>query len=399
VTDDVDIAVVGGGIVGLAVARAAVLRGPDTRVVVLEKEPALAMHQSSRNSGVVHAGIYYKPGSIKARLCTAGRERLKEYALAKGLPYTECGKVIVAVKDAELARLDELERRAIANGVPGVRRLDSRELKSVEPNARGLAALHSPHTAITDFGAVARAYADDVRSAGGVIRCEFRVGRIVQDADAVTVTSDDGQVITARNVVVCAGLYSDQLAVISGDSPDPRIIPFRGDYYSLRADKARAVTGLIYPVPDPDLPFLGIHLTKTISGDVLIGPNAVLAGSREGYRLSSVRAGDIWATASWPGFWRFARKYWKTGMVEMRRSVSKRLFAAEAAAYLPGIRRSDLERAPAGVRAQAIGVTGAMVEDFCISRVGRVVNVRNAPSPAATSSLPIADEIVDQLGR
>jgi L-2-hydroxyglutarate oxidase len=397
VPDIVDIAVIGGGIVGLASARAALLREPDARVVVLEKEAALATHQSSRNSGVVHAGIYYKPGSLKARLCTAGRERLKEYALRNGLPYVECGKLIVALRDEEMPRLDELERRAAANGVPGVRRLDAKALREVEPAARGVAGLHSPVTAITDYGAVARSYARDIEAGGGDVLCGFKVTRLQREADQVTVGSADGRTVRARRVLVCAGLHSDRMAMLAGDSRAPRIVPFRGDYYRLRPERAALVRALIYPVPDPDLPFLGVHLTRTVAGEVLVGPNAVLAGAREGYSMRTFRPGDLLDAVAWPGFWRFAGKYWRTGLTEVTRAMSKRRFAQDAAAYVPGIVAGDLERARSGVRAQALDTDGAMVDDFAIRVVDGVVNVRNAPSPAATSSLPIADEIVKHL--
>ena len=395
-THSVDVAVIGGGIIGLAAARALLDRQANLRVVVLEKEPVLAAHQSSRNSGVVHTGIYYQPGSLKARLCIEGRTRLRAYALAKGLPYRECGKLIIAVNEAELAGLDELERRAFANEVPGVRRVGAREIRELEPAASGIAALHSQFTAITDYAAVARAFARDIEDSGGQVRCGYEVVRITQDADTVNVYSAS-DTVKANHVLVCAGLHSDRLATLAGDSPDPTIIPFRGDYYRLRSDRTSLVRGLIYPVPNPDLPFLGIHLTPTVGGDVLVGPNAVLAAAREGYGTAAVRAADIWSTLRWPGFWRFASQHWRTGIDEVRRAGSKRLFAAHASAYVPVLRADDLRRARAGVRAQAITRAGTMVDDFQISRVGRVVNVRNAPSPAATASLPIADEIINRL--
>jgi L-2-hydroxyglutarate oxidase LhgO len=367
------------------------------RVVVLEKEGESGTHQTGHNSGVVHSGVYYAPGSLKARLCTAGRERLREFALEKSLPYVECGKLIIAVRDDELPRLHELHRRAVANGVPDVRLLTSSEIRDIEPAAQGVAALHSPKTAITDFRAIAAAYASDVTAFGGTLHYRFAVSRIDQDADSVRLFSSDGREVRARNALVCAGLYGDRVARLAGDSSDPRIVPFRGDYFKLTPEKARLVNGLVYPVPDPDLPFLGVHLTRTVHGEVLVGPNAVLAGAREGYRARVVSGRDLFETTVWPGFWRFARRYWRTGAREMWRAASRSVFASDAALYVPGIEKSDLIRAVGGVRAQALDRAGNAVEDFAITHVGRVVNVRNAPSPAATSSLPIGDELAARL--
>lgn len=388
-----DVAVIGGGIVGLAAARAVLQREPGTRLCVVEKEATLASHQTGRNSGVVHAGIYYAPGSLKARLCTAGRVALKEYTAAKGIRYDECGKLIVALHESELPGLDELHRRAVENGVPDVVRLDARQISEVEPAVRGVAALHSPATAITDYGAIARAYAADITQAGGAVRCNFAVVRVEQDADSVTLQAADGQRVVAGRVLVCAGLYGDRVAVMAGDNANPRIIPFRGDYYELAETQAAKVRGLVYPVPDPAFPFLGVHLTRMVDGRVLVGPNAVLATAREGYRLSTVRVRELSETLAWPGFRRLARRYWRVGLKEMRRATSKRLFAREAAAFMPGILPRDLTRAGSGVRAQALDSDGSLVDDFVITTVGRVVNVRNAPSPGATSSIPIGDMI------
>ncbi len=303
------------------------------------------MHQTGRNSGVVHAGIYYAPGSLKARLCTAGRTALKEYTAEKKIRYDECGKLIVALRDSELPGLDELHRRAVANSVPDVVRLDARQIADVEPAVQGVAALHSPVTAITDYGAIARAYASDISRAGGRVLCGYAVVRIEQDAASVVLHSADGRRVVADRVLVCAGLHGDQIAVMAGDSPDPRIVPFRGDYYELAAGQAAKIRGLVYPVPDPAFPFLGVHLTRMVDGRVLVGPNAVLAGAREGYRLSTVRIRDLGETLAWPGFRRLARRYWRVGLTEMRRSVSKRQFAREAAAFMPGIQPRDLTRA------------------------------------------------------
>lgn len=392
-----DVVVVGGGIVGLASARALLLAEPALHLCVVEKEAVVASHQTGHNSGVVHAGVYYTPGSLKAQLCTAGREAMHDYAMSAGLPYDECGKLIVALRDDEIPRLHELHRRATANGVPGLSLLDASQLRDVEPAVRGVEALYSPRTAITDYAAVARSYASDIGKAGGSVVTGFATTSIRQGSDSVVLRAADGRGVTAGRALVCAGLQGDRVASLAGDVANPRIIPFRGDYFRLVDEKAALVRGLIYPVPDPDLPFLGVHLTRTVHGQVLVGPNAVLATSREGYRATKIRGRDLIDIVRWPGFWRFARRYWRVGAAEMRRATSHRVFAASAAAYLPGLTPSDLLRAPAGVRAQALDRNGVMVDDFAITQVGRVVSVRNAPSPAATSSLPIGAELARRL--
>ncbi|MBX6372339.1 MAG: L-2-hydroxyglutarate oxidase [Acidothermus sp.] len=389
----VDVAVIGGGLVGLAAARAVVQREPACRVVVLEKEDRLAVHQSGRNSGVVHAGVYYRPGSLKARLCTAGRIALAQYAREHDVPYIECGKVVVAVREEEIPALEELYRRSLANGVPDVRLVDDEELRRIEPHARGIAALHSPHTAITDFPAIARCFADEIRRAGGSVLTGFRVVDIAPSAHGVALRAADGRKVRATRVLICAGLYGDRLAVMAGDRTEPRIVPFRGDYYRLAPSWNGRVRGLIYPVPDPSLPFLGVHVTPTVSGEILVGPNAVLAGAREGYRWTVVRPRELVDVLSWPGFWPFAARYWRVGIAEVRRAVSRRRFARDVGTYLDAVSARDLLPARAGVRAQAMDRSGALVDDFVISRLGPVVAVRNAPSPAATSSMPIGEEL------
>jgi L-2-hydroxyglutarate oxidase LhgO len=387
-----DVVVVGAGIVGLATARALAERGAD--VVVVEKEDAVGSHQTGRNSGVVHAGLYYPPGSLKARLCTAGRRRLADYCRERGLPYDECGKVVVAVDETEVGPLHEIHRRGVDNGVPDLAWLDGGALRAVEPAARGVAAVHSPRTAITDFAMVARSFAGDVDRAGGQVLLGFEVVGVDQGLAGVVVRARDGRSVTARTAVTCAGLWSDRVAVMTGDGPDPRVVPFRGDYYALRPHARGLVRGLIYPVPDPRYPFLGVHLTRTVHGEVLVGPNAVLAGAREGYSMGAVRARDLAETLGWPGFRRLAEQHWRTGAAELLRSMSRRAFAAEARRYVPALHARDMVRAPSGVRAQCVDRSGELLQDFCITTVGRVVNVRNAPSPAATSSLAIADQIV-----
>jgi L-2-hydroxyglutarate oxidase LhgO len=380
------IGIVGGGILGLALARR-LSAGAD--VTVLEKEDRVGAHQTSHNSGVAHAGLYYQPGSLKARLCRRGITLLEQYCRERGLPYVECGKLVVARDERETPALAEIERRAIANGVPGLRRLGAGGLREVEPHARGVAALHSPRTAIVDFAAVARAFAEDVREAGGEIRLGFEVSAIEKGV----LRSAGGEERAFDLVVVCAGLQADRVSRLAGDRAEPAIVPFRGEYYRLVPARAGLVRGLIYPVPDPRYPFLGIHLTRRVGGTVDIGPNAVLALSREGYRRGSFAPADLWETLRWPGFRRMARSHWRTGAREVYGSLSKRAFVAAARSYLPELTVGDVERAGTGVRAQAVDADGALVDDFRVNRIGDVVTVRNAPSPAATSSLAIAEHI------
>ena len=374
-----DVAVVGGGIVGLATARALALRG--MKVVVLERESRLGAHQTTHNSGVIHAGIYYAPGSLKARLCVEGAAALYEYCAAKGIAAERCGKLVVALREADLERLDELERRARANGVEGLARVGAGEIAAIEPAARGLSALHSPNTGMVDFGAVAAAYADDVRAHGGEIRTGAAVRALVEREDHV----EAGDGVRARHAVACAGAWSDRLALASGARPDVRIVPFRGSY--LRLLRPELVRGQIYPVPDPALPFLGVHLSRTIGGEVLIGPTALLAPAHV----------DLRATLRWPGTVRVMRRWWRTGLTEIAHAVSRRLLVREAARFVPALGPGDVERGPAGVRAQAVGRDGTLVDDFKLARTGRAVHVLNAPSPAATASLAIAELIASEV--
>jgi len=394
----VRIAIVGGGILGLALARLAVMERPDADVVVLEKEHDVALHQTARNSGVVHAGLYYEPGSLKARLCRRGAELMRAYCAQHGVPYHACGKVVVATREDELARLEAIHRRATANGVPDLSLVDGARLRELEPHAAGLAALHSPHTAIVDFAAVARALAADVRAAGGEVRLGAAVAR-VRDAPRLRPRAelDGGMVVDADAIVVCAGLHADRLACASGRAADPRIVPFRGEYWALRPERTALVRGLIYPVPDPALPFLGVHLTRRIDGSVLVGPNAVLALAREGYRWRDVDGADLAGTVRWPGAWRVFGRHWRTGAAELARSASRRAFVGAARRYVPELRAADVVPAPAGVRAQAVGRDGRLIDDFRLETTGRVTWVRNAPSPAATSSLAIAEELLARL--
>lgn len=387
---------VGAGIVGLAIARRLAETRPGVTVTVLDKEDRVAAHQTGHNSGVAHAGLYYAPGSLKATLCRRGIGLLKEYCTGRNLPYEECGKVVVARDASELAALEEIEHRATANGVPGLRRLTGGELREIEPHAAGVAALHSPTTAIVDFPAVARAFADDVAGGGGEVRLGFEVVRLGRAGDRVTVASPHEE-LTFDRLVVCAGLHSDRVARLAGDSPAPAIIPFRGEYYRLVPSRTDLVRGLIYPVPDPRYPFLGVHFTRRVDGGVDVGPNAVLALAREGYRRRDIRPRDLWETIRWPGFRHLARRHWRTGARELYGSAVRRAFVAEARGFVPSLRAADVVAAPAGVRAQAVDPDGSLVDDFRIGRVGPVVTVRNAPSPAATSSLAIAEHITGLL--
>jgi L-2-hydroxyglutarate oxidase LhgO len=390
------VGIVGAGIVGLAVGREITRRWPGARVVMLEKEDRIGAHQTGHNSGVVHAGLYYTPGSLKARLCRRGGALLKEYCAEKGIVYDEVGKLVVAVTDEDLARLSAIEARAGSNAVRGMRRVGPAGIREIEPHATGLAALYSPHTAITDFPAIARAYADDIIGAGGEVRLRSPVSQINPVPGALDVRAG-GEGLRVDHLVVCAGGQSDRIAQLAGDDPEPRIVPFRGEYMFIRRQKSHLIRGLIYPVPDPRYPFLGVHFTRRVSGDVEVGPNAVLALAREGYRWSRVSPRDVWSIATWPGVWRMAARHWRTGVRELHGSISKRAYMRSASRYVPEIGPDDVVRAGAGVRAQALGRDGSLVDDFRVHRLGAVTAVRNAPSPAATSSLAIAEYVVDAI--
>lgn len=388
---------IGAGIVGLAVARELQLRHPGARVAVLERESGPARHQSGHSSGVIHAGIYYEPASLKARLCVDGAARLYEYCDERGLGARRDGKVIIATAPAELPRLDELERRGLANGVPGLARIGPDELSEIEPHAAGIAALHSPNTGVVDFGAVARSYGADLVAAGGSIHYGCSVRGLSEDGAGTAVSHAVG-LTRATSTVVCAGPWADRLAVAAGADPDPRIVPFRGAYLRLRPDRAELVRANIYPVPDPDLPFLGMHLTRNPEGEVLLGPTALFVAARDAYRLRTIRGRDLRESLAWPGTWRLFRGFWRTGIEEVRHAVSLRSFVRECRRYVPELTIADVERsAHSGVRAQAVGRDGALIDDFVVSETARAVHVRNAPSPAATSSLALAAEIADRV--
>jgi L-2-hydroxyglutarate oxidase len=394
-------AVVGGGIIGAAVARRLLELRPGAQVTLVEKEDRLATHQTGRNSGVVHAGLYYEPGSLKATLCRRGVGLLKMFCAEKGLAYQEIGKVLVALDQTERQRLDAIAERARANGVPGIRILDRAQLRDTEPNVSGIAGLHSPTTAIVDYAEITRRLAADAESRGATIRTGFPVTGLEHttgtSAEEVIVRAASGEELVVDQVVLCAGLQVDRLAELAGDVHAPRIVPFRGEYFALVPEKRSLVNGLVYPVPDPRYPFLGVHLTPRFDGEVLVGPNAVLALAREGYRRRDVSAKELAEILRYSGFRRFARQHWRTGIDEMRGSLSKRAFTAAAQRYVPQLTVEDLVPATAGIRAQALESDGSLVDDFRITQNGAVVAVRNAPSPAATSSMAIAEHIVDAL--
>ena len=389
------VGIVGAGIVGLAVARQLAAAG--VPVKVFEKEHEVATHQTGHNSGVVHAGIYYAPGSAKARMTRQGVALLHAYCTERGLAYDERGKLVVARDEAETVKLRELERRSLANGVPGVRWLSGAELRELEPDVAGVAALLSPTTAIVDYPAITRSFGADLVSSGGELHLGTAVTGVRRvDYDQVEIDTPGGAHRLSR-LVICAGLQADLLATAAGDAAAPEIIPFRGEYLRLRPHAADRVRRLIYPVPDPRYPFLGVHLTPRIDGTADLGPNAVLALAREGYRRSDVSLAELRRLASSAAFWRLARQHWMTGVREMRGSLWRRAYLAEARTYLPWVQAGDVTSAPAGVRAQAVDPNGALVDDFRISQAGPVTSIRNAPSPAATASMAIAEHIVASL--
>jgi L-2-hydroxyglutarate oxidase len=391
-----DLAVVGGGILGTAVARELLKRRPGARLCLLEGESGLGHHQTGRSSGVVHAGIYYEPGSLKARLCVEGARALYAYCDERGIPYQRSGKLVVAAGEGELERLGELERRGLANRVPDLRRLSGEEIPEIEPHARGIAALHSPATGVVDFVAVAEAYAEDVRRAGGTIHSGTAVAGAAADGSRITLRHSRGTTAAAATVF-CAGLWSDRLAIACGAPADPRIVPFRGGYLRLPPAAAELVRANVYPVPEPDLPFLGAHLTRNFRGDVLIGPSALMAPARDAYELRRVSGRDLRETVAWPGTWKLMAKHWRAGLKELHHAASRRAFVAEAARFVPALKGVKALPGPAGIRAQALGRDGKLVDDFVVHRTERAIHVRNAPSPAATSSLALAGLIADEL--
>ncbi len=392
--DSYDIAVIGGGIVGLATALQLLRRKPSLRLILLEKEPELATHQTGHNSGVLHAGLYYAPGSERALLCREGKMELERFADERGIPFERCGKLVVALTADELPRLLAIRERALANGVADVEEIGPERLREIEPRAAGIRALWSPSSGIIDFRRVALAYADDVRAAGGAIRTSCRVLGIEHRPPERVVRTTDGD-FRARDIIACAGLHADRVAAMTGAALDERIVPFRGDYYTLTPAARSLVRGLIYPVPDPRFPFLGVHFTRTIGGEVLAGPNAVLAFAREGYRRTDVSLRDLAGTLAFAGFRRLARRHWRTALAEMGRDWSKAAFGRELRRYVPDCHNKDIVFGPSGVRAQALRADGTLVEDFSIAEGPHVLHVRNAPSPAATASLAIGRRLAE----
>lgn len=388
------IGIIGGGIVGIAIARALTQRGMG-EVTVVEKEHRVAMHQTGHNSGVVHAGLYYAPGSLKATLCARGRDLTRDYCLEKNLPYREVGKLVVALTADELPALENIEKRSVANNVPGLRRLNAEQIKEIEPHAAGVAALHSPHTAVVDYAAITEAMAEDIRQGGGRILLGHEVTRIAHANGKVQVTTSAAELVFDR-LIVCAGLQSDLVAQFVGASASPKILPFRGEYWALSAAKQHLVKGMIYPVPDPSFPFLGVHFTRGVYDDIHVGPNAVPALAREGYGWGTISLKDTWASAIWPGAATLAKQHWRMGAKEIAASLIKPLYFKEASRFIPELEMSDLTaKTAAGVRAQAWASDGSLLDDFAIDQVGPVTLLRNAPSPAATSAMSIADHLID----
>jgi L-2-hydroxyglutarate oxidase LhgO len=389
-----DIAVVGGGIVGLATSRELLLRHPKLRVANVEKEAVWGKHQTGHNSGVIHSGIYYKPGSLKAKLCVEGRKLAWKYCDSKGIPYKQVGKLIVATEESELGRLDDLWDRGHQNGIEGLEMLDAAQIEEREPHCRGIKAIFSPVTGIVDWGLVARSYGEDAREAGADMYLEHEVTAIVRRGDVTVLKTRQGE-IQAKAVITCGGLQSDLLAKMTGGARDPKIIPFRGDYLVLRPEKSQLVRGNIYPVPDPEFPFLGVHFTPRMDGSIWLGPNAVLAFAREGYSFFTINPPELWDSLTYPGFFKLATKYWKMGAGEMYRDLVRSAYVGALQRYIPELQPEDCLAGPSGVRAQAMAADGSLVDDFVFEGAPGVVHVRNAPSPAATSSLAIGKHIAD----
>jgi len=393
-----DVVVVGGGIIGLATARALLRARPGLRVTVLEKEAELGHHQTGHNSGVLHSGIYYAPGSLKAVLCRRGKAAMERYAEEREIPYARLGKLIVAIDESEFGRLEELRRRALANGLEGLRSLSAEEIGDVEPGAVGLRALHAPETGIIDYRAVARSFAEDVRELGGTVTLRANVHGIASRNGGLVVETRAGAVESAH-LIACAGLQSDRIARLAGVRPPARIVPFRGDYYTLGARNAAHVRGLIYPVPDPRFPFLGVHFTRKLDGGVVAGPNAVLALAREGYGRAAFRFRDAAEAVGYSGVWRFVLRHGRIAATEVWRDLSKRAFVADMRRYVPAIDEGDVTFGPSGIRAQAMTPQGGLVDDFLIEGTSRMMFVLNAPSPGATASLAIGDELAERAQR
>ena len=393
-----DIVVIGGGIIGLSSALHLTQLFPKTRVAILEKEAQVGLHQTGHNSGVIHSGVYYRQGSRKAQFCVDGVKRLKRYCQEKGIEYDECGKVIVATSQSELPRLEDIYRRGKDNGVPGLELIGPQRLAEIEPHTRGIRALHVSKTAIVDFKQVAQAYAADVLKGGGAILTGHKLHGIHRHGSAVTLETNQGA-IQSKYLINCAGLYADKVARKMEGSSNVRIIPFRGEYYVLRDESRGLVKGLVYPVPDPRFPFLGVHYTKRINGEVEAGPNAVLAWAREGYSKTKINVPEALAHLTFVGFWRMAMRTWRVGLAELHRSMIKGVFVKDLQKLVPEIRSTDLRPGGAGVRAQAVSRQGVLLDDFSIQETNGAIHVLNAPSPGATSSLSIGKHIAQMAGR
>ena len=394
-----DLTIVGGGILGLATALKLIRAHPSLRLLILEKEAEIARHQTGNNSGVIHSGLYYRPGSLKARSCVAGRKELMAFCDENAVPYEICGKVVVATSEEELPRLEELHRRGTANGLKNLEIIGPERLKELEPHATGIQGLHVPETGIIDYKKVAAAYAEKIRDAGGDIRLSQRVVGILDRPEEIVLQTSGGDYRT-KHLINCCGLQSDIVAQMMGgvknsDEEEHRIIPFRGEYYKIAPERQFLVRNLIYPVPDPTFPFLGVHFTRMARGGVEAGPNAVFAYAREGYRHTDINLSDLWRTISFKGFWAITGKYWQTGFGELYRSLSKSAFVRALQKLLPEIRESDLVPGGAGVRAQAVSASGALVDDFVIKQTRKAIHVLNAPSPGATASLAIGQQICE----
>jgi L-2-hydroxyglutarate oxidase LhgO len=389
-----DVAVVGGGIVGNATTRELKERFPHLKVAGVENEDAFNKHQTGRNSGVIHSGIYYKPGSLKAKLCVDGRHMTWEYCERKGIEYKQVGKLILATDESELGRLQDLWVRGQENGVEGLEMLDEAQIREREPHARGVKAIFSPVTGIVDWGQVSASYVNDAKEAGAEYYLEHEVTKITRQNGVTILHTPKGEV-QAKYVITCGGLYSDKLGQMTGGQRDPKIVPFRGDYLILKPEKSYLVKGNIYPVPDPEFPFLGVHFTPRMDGTIWLGPNAVLAFAREGYEFWDINPPELWDALTYPGFFKLATKYWKIGAGEMYRDLVRSAYVKALQRYVPELSPDDCLAGPSGVRAQAMAPDGSLVDDFVFEGADGVVHVRNAPSPAATSSLAIGKYIVD----
>ncbi|HEX7004737.1 MAG TPA: L-2-hydroxyglutarate oxidase [Trueperaceae bacterium] len=393
---DFDLAIVGGGIVGLATGLAISERSPELSIVVIEKEADVARHQTGHNSGVVHSGIYYRPGTLRARLCVEGVKLLRQFCEEQELPYDRCGKVIVATHEDELPRLETLFERGTRNGVPGIEMIGPERLREIEPQAAGVKAIWSPNTSIVDYGAIARRYAEILRERGAHFQFGSEVTGIREAEGLLRIATASGE-IRSRFLINCAGLYSDEVARMAGHRPDVQVVPFRGEYYRLRPEKRELVRGMIYPVPDPAFPFLGVHLTSTVKGEVEAGPNAVFAFAREGYGWGRIAPRELAQSLRYPGVWQLARKHWRVAAFEYYRSLSKRAFVQSLQRLVPSLREEDVVKDGAGVRAQALNRDGSLVDEFVIISSRRALHVLNAPSPAATASLAIGRHLAAEM--